>query len=79
MLNMIEKRKQVKRRPKGEIKPFKAYSTSQVSQLLGIHPIKARNLATEMKAKRVGKEYLFLGENILQYLGSATFSGNEKN
>ena len=64
----MKKRKQIKRTPKGEIKPNCVYSTSQVAERLGVHSIKIRSLVKKLKAKRVGKEYKFLGENILQYL-----------
>lgn len=70
---MVKKRKKIKRLPRGKIEAGHAYTTSQVVGLLGIHPIKARSLAKDLQAKRVSKEYLVMGENLLRYLGSASY------
>ena len=71
ILEMKKGTKQTDRQPHGEIKPFQVYSTMQVVGLLGVNPRKVRTLAKDMDAKRVGKEYKFLGEKILNYMGSA--------
>ena len=68
---MTKTRKQIKRIPQGEIKPFSAYHTEQVSELFGVHPLKVRSLAVDLKGVKIGKNYTFLGENLLRYLGSA--------
>ncbi len=59
---------------KEEIKPNASYSVGEVANLLDLHPETVRNKATAMNAKKIGKAWRFLGENVLRYLGSATYN-----
>lgn len=63
-----------------EITPFKAYNLRDTAKLLGYHPQTLHELLASnnqvvmnMNPVKVGKEWRFLGENILGALGSATY------
>jgi hypothetical protein len=53
-----------------EIIPNKIYSTTQIAQILGVTSLTVTKLAGELKGKRVGKEYLFIGASVISYFGS---------
>ncbi|MCD6220685.1 helix-turn-helix domain-containing protein [bacterium] len=55
-----------------EIKLFKLYTVPEVAELLSLNPQTVKLFIREgrIKAKRVGRRYLILGRNILEYLKS---------
>ena len=67
--------------PKSEIVPTGIYTTPQVKNLLGINERTVLKLAVDLGGKKVGHSYLFVGDNILRYLGSVSYqqasSGNK--
>ena len=65
--------KQIIRTPGGAIEPLRAYNAEQVSELFGVHPKLIYSLTKELHSKKVGRQILILGENILAYLRSTTY------
>ncbi len=66
------------------ISPYRAYSLVETADLIGMHPVALRRKLQEdnrtqdpfiQKAnpQKIGKEWRFMGENILRALGSASF------
>jgi len=55
-----------------EIKEFKLYTVPEVAELLSLNPQTVKQFIREgrIKAKKVGRRYLILGEAILDYLNS---------
>ena len=58
-----------------EITPYKVYTARQVAELVGVDKRTIYKLIdrNELKARNVGRGFKILGENVLSYLGSATY------
>lgn len=64
------------------ITPFRVYNLKDTATILGYHPQTLHELLASnnqtvmaMNPTKIGKEWRFLGENILSALGSVSFSG----
>lgn len=62
-----------------EIKPFASYTTEEVAKLLDVNPQAIRENKEALGAKKIGKGYRFLGENLLTFMGSPTISQMQPN
>lgn len=49
------------------------YSISDLCSLLGVSPRTVRNLAKPLFGKKIGKHYIFYGENIVNYFADRRF------
>jgi len=63
-----------------QVEPYRIYSLEETSELLDLHPSTLRSkisgkdpLIQSMKPNKIGREWRFLGENILTSLGSVTY------
>ncbi len=70
-------------KPTEPINPNRAYTIDEVADALSIAPRKIRNELADKKNGgiqyiTIGKQFRILGENILSYLGSATYQGETK-
>jgi hypothetical protein len=55
-----------------EILPNAAYTTKETASLLKVNPQAIREKKKELGGRKLGKSYIFLGENILKFLRSET-------
>ena len=66
------------------ISPFRAYSLAETAELIGMHSAALRRKLQEKNRtgdpfiqktnpQKIGKEWRFMGENILRALGSVSF------
>ncbi len=64
---------------KGSISPFRVYDLNEASNLLGVNRKTVYQLQEkgDLPKKLVGRGYKFLGEDLLRFMGSASF--NEQN
>lgn len=67
------KRDAIKIKPE-EIIPYATYGVDEVAKILNTHPNTIRNLKANLRAKRVGKGYRILGENVLIFMGSPSIA-----
>jgi len=64
---------------KEEIRPYAIYKTEEVARFLGVNPQAVRDNKNILGGKRLGKSFVFLGENILSYLGSPSIARMKPN
>jgi hypothetical protein len=70
------------------ITPFRAYTVDETAKLIGLHPVVLRRklqknnqlqdpFIQKANPQKVGREWRFMGENILNALGSISFQNQE--
>lgn len=73
---------------KKPITPYQVYSVAETANLIGMHPMSLRRKLAEnnrvvdpfisrAQPVKIGKEWRFLGENILGAMGSVTYPGTQ--
>lgn len=69
--------------PKKPIVPFQAYTVDEAAEVIGIHPMSLRRKLSakipdpfieKTKPVKIGKEWRFMGDNLLNALGSVNYS-----
>lgn len=73
--------------PSKPIAPFTAYTLDETAERIGMHPMSLRRklavkddpFIEKAQPVKIGKEWRFMGENILKALGSATYIGEQTN
>lgn len=71
------------------IAPFRAYTVEETAELINLHPAALRRKLQESNREsdpfiqranpqKIGKEWRFMGENILYALGSVSYTANPK-
>lgn len=73
--------------PDKPITPFQAYTVDETADLIGMHPMSLRRklavkddpFIEKAQPVKIGKEWRFMGENILKALGSVTYTGEQTN
>ncbi len=66
------------------ITPFRAYTVDETANLIGLHPVVLRrklqknnqqqdSFIQKTNPQKIGREWRFMGENILKALGSISF------
>lgn len=73
--------------PSKPITPFTAYSVDETAERIGMHPMSLRRklavkndpFIEKAQPVKIGKEWRFMGENILKALGSVTYTGEQPN
>ena len=69
-----------------QITPNQAYSVTETAGLIGMHPMSLRRklsqqndpFITKAQPVKIGKEWRFMGENILRALGSVSYNWYSK-
>lgn len=71
------------------INPWQAYSVGETAELIGMNPVSIRRKLQESNRdsdpfiqranpQKIGKEWRFMGENLLRALGSVSYQGDEQ-
>ncbi len=72
------------------ITPFRAYSLTETAKLIGMHPAALRRklqkdnrhadpFVQKANPQKIGKEWRFMGENILNAMGSVSLNNSNTN